>query len=343
MAVCLMASMAVSAFAVDANAELVKFDFSGKKFAMTELPFYVYDKQNDKATIVNKSVEVVHINSKDKFTVTNTTTDYRMMLTGTIMTNSDGLGYTDVIASGAFAFLEPGGSTAITAIDENRLFDPAFSDIEYSKDAPLVIRMNMDFTATDHDGPITYKYVFVVLDDTATDVSHINKFNDVNMSDYFYEPVVWAVAKGITVGTTENTFSPHDTCTNAQIITFMWRSVGSPVSDADNLKVDIDPNSYYYNAVIWARTKGIIDENFNLNDPCTRAMTVDYFWKMNDKPKADTGSKFTDVSADASYGNAVSWALENGITSGTSDTTFSPNNTCTRAQIVTFLYRMNNF
>lgn len=340
MAVFLMASLTVSAFAADTPSDFVSFNFWDKQLITAELPFYEYNEQTNKAAPVNKAVSVVHMNSTDNFTITNTTTNCNLMIVGTILSNSDGLGYTATIGSGVFSYITPGDFASMTPIDRTRLFDPAFSTVEYSKDAPLVIRLNVECTPNDFSSDAVNKQIYIVLDDTATDISYACKFNDINQENYFYDPVIWAVANGITVGTTENTFSPYKTCTNAQIITFMWRKVGSPIFDSKCVNPAIDPSSYYYNAVAWACAEGIIDESFDPNAPCTRAMTVDYFWKLNDKPETNLENPFTDVSVDAEYATAVSWALENGITSGTSDTTFSPDSTCTRAQIVTFLHRM---
>lgn len=165
-------------------------------------------------------------------------------------------------------------------------------------------------------------------------------FTDVAASAYYAAPVAWAVEKGITTGTTETTFSPNNTCTTAQILTFLWRANGSPEpTSKTNAFTDIKESDYYYKAALWAKEKGIVSgTTFNGNTPCTRAATVTYLWKLAGSPSAALTS-FNDVPSTAKYSQAVAWAVKQGITSGTTATTFSPDQTCTRGQIVTFLYR----
>ena len=166
------------------------------------------------------------------------------------------------------------------------------------------------------------------------------KFADVNASDWFAAAVSWAVQKGITAGTSATTFAPNDTCTRAQILTFLWRAVGSPKQTGDNPFSDVKSSDYYYDAALWAHEKGMVSgKTFEGSTPCTRASTVTYLWKNAGSPKASSSTAFTDVSAKADYAEAVAWAVANGVTSGTSDTSFSPDDTCTRGQIVTFLNR----
>lgn len=176
-------------------------------------------------------------------------------------------------------------------------------------------------------------------------------FTDVNGGDYFYNSVQWALNNYITNGTSQTTFSPNDKCTRAQIITFLWRAAGSeaPSVMTETYK-DVDKNGYYYSALRWCKQEPydgprICDpasDNyyFRPNDPCTRAEVVMFMWRYAGSPAYDTsGLPFTDVKANASYAQAVAWALDNGVTTGTSATTFDPNGTCTRGQIVTFLMR----
>ena len=159
-------------------------------------------------------------------------------------------------------------------------------------------------------------------------------FTDVPAEEYYAEPVAWAVEKGITAGTSDTTFSPDETCTRAQIITFLWRAAGSPEPQSAGVFSDVAQDAYYAKATAWAAENGMAEgDTFSPEEPCTRQMAVEFMWKHAGSPDAAAAS-FTDVSSDA-----VDWALANGVTSGTSDTTFSPNDTCTRAQIVTFLYR----
>lgn len=165
-------------------------------------------------------------------------------------------------------------------------------------------------------------------------------FTDVADSAYYAAPVAWAVENGITSGTTTTTFSPNATCTTAQILTFLWRAKGSPEpTSKTNTFTDIKESDYYYKAALWAKENGLISgTTFNGSTPCTRAATVTYLWKLAGSPSAASAS-FTDVPVTAKYSQAVAWAVSKGVTSGTSATTFSPDTTCTRAQIVTFLYR----
>lgn len=168
-------------------------------------------------------------------------------------------------------------------------------------------------------------------------------FVDVKTGDYFYDAVQWAVGKGITNGTSAETFSPEDPCTRAQIVTFLWRAAGSPEpKDAASGMSDVVSGSYYEKAVAWAIENGITTgtttSTFSPNATCTRAQSVTFLYRaLGTAPTTVNG--FTDVAADAFYADAVAWAVESGVTNGTTDSTFSPNNSCTRAQIVTFLYR----
>lgn len=163
------------------------------------------------------------------------------------------------------------------------------------------------------------------------------KFSDVAADAYYSDPVAWAVEKGITTGTSATTFSPNNTCTTAQILTFLWRAKGSPEPSVANPFADVKDTDYYYKAALWAYENGMISgTTFGGGTPCTRSSTVTYLWKLAGQPVPQGANPFADVSGDA---KAVVWAMEQGITSGTSATTFSPDATCTRAQIVTFLYR----
>lgn len=168
-------------------------------------------------------------------------------------------------------------------------------------------------------------------------------FTDVAATAYYAESVAWAVERGITSGTTATTFSPNNTCTTAQILTFLWRAKGSPEpASKTNTFTDIKESDYFYKAALWAKENNIISKDstvFNGNTPCTRSMAVLYIWRSAGFPAAEKTSSFTDVAATTLYAPAVDWAVEAGVTSGTSATTFSPDTTCTRAQIVTFLYR----
>lgn len=170
-------------------------------------------------------------------------------------------------------------------------------------------------------------------------------YRDVSKDSYYYDAVQWASNKGITNGVSDGVFAPDWVCTRGQIVTFLWRSVGSPAPKTAEMPfADVAEDAYYAQAVLWAVengiTKGTSETTFSPDQTCTRAHAVAFLYRLAGSP-AVTGSSFQDVAADAYYNAAVAWAVQQGITKGTSETTFSPNETCTRAQIVTFLYRMD--
>ena len=174
-----------------------------------------------------------------------------------------------------------------------------------------------------------------------------NPFIDVTEDDYFFDSVIWADDKGITSGTSANTFSPYAICTRAQAVTFLWRAAGSPEPKSIEMPFeDVAGGAYYYDAVLWAVENGITAgttaTTFSPNNNCTRAQIVTFLWRSQKSPAGDAVNPFTDVAVEAYYYDAVLWAVEEGVTAGTTATTFSPNNNCTRAQIVTFLYRALN-
>lgn len=187
-----------------------------------------------------------------------------------------------------------------------------------------------------------YFHFYVPGDATPTTTpssSTIPVFTDVAASAYYAEPVQWAVENKITAGTSNTTFSPDQTCTTAQILSFLWRANDQPEPTIQNPFEDVSSSDYYYEAALWAFEMGLVDgKTFNGDTPCTRSATMTYFWKLSGEPK--TGSNvFTDVPNNADYAQAVAWAVTEKITSGTGDGIFSPDATCTRAQIVSFLYR----
>lgn len=167
-------------------------------------------------------------------------------------------------------------------------------------------------------------------------------FTDVDKTAYYYDAVAWAVENGITNGTSAATFSPNASCTRAQMMTFLWRAAGSPKATGSNPFTDVSTNAYYYDAVLWAVENGITngtsDTTFSPGITVTRGQTVTFLWRADNSPVVSSSS-FVDVPANAYYTEAVAWATASGITNGTSATTFSPDNACTRGQIVTFLYR----
>ena len=168
-------------------------------------------------------------------------------------------------------------------------------------------------------------------------------FTDVSSSAYYYDAVLWAVENGVTEGTSSTTFSPDMNCTRAQMVTFLWRANGSPKATSANPFTDVQAGSYYYDAVLWAVEKGITSgtssTTFSPDMTVTRGQTVTFLHRANGSPAASGNSPFTDVAADTYYAAAVQWAVAEGVTSGTSATTFAPDAACTRGQIVTFLYR----
>ncbi len=169
-------------------------------------------------------------------------------------------------------------------------------------------------------------------------------FTDVAEGEYYYDAVLWAVNKGITNGLTDTTFGPNASCTRAQMVTFLWRAAGSPEPTSTTTAfTDIDSNEYYYKAVLWAVEKGITtgttETTFSPSATVTRAQTVTFLYRYAGTPAVSGNNNFTDLEAGEYYVDAVQWAATNGITTGTTETTFSPANNCTRGQIVTFLYR----
>ena len=169
-------------------------------------------------------------------------------------------------------------------------------------------------------------------------------FVDVATGSYYEDAVDWAVENGITKGTDDTHFSPDGICTRAQAVTFLWRTAGSPASKTSAMPfTDVPVGSYYYDAVLWAVengiTKGTSDTTFSPDATCSRAQIVTFLWRSQKSPAVGSLNPFTDVSANAYYTDAVLWAVEENITKGTTATTFSPDTDCTRAQIVTLLYR----
>ena len=209
-------------------------------------------------------------------------------------------------------------------------------------------------TALDKDGKEVKltekngKYTFempaskVTVKATFKKLAVVNPFVDVKNGDYFYGAVLWAVGKGVTSGTSATTFSPNEPCTRGQIVTFLWRAAGSPEPKNAATFSDVSADAYYAKAVAWAVENGITvgtsDTTFSPDETCTRAQAVTFLSRAL-KGKAAAGSAFSDVAANSYYAEAVAWAAENGITSGTSATTFSPDEVCTRGQIVTLLFR----
>ncbi len=194
------------------------------------------------------------------------------------------------------------------------------------------------YTFTMPAGKVEVKATFM------EDNSVLNFFYDVPNDAYFYEAVKWAVKNGITTGVGNDLFAPEQPCTRAQIVTFLWRAAGSPEPKGTAAGMtDVVSGSYYEKAVAWAIENGITTgttaTTFSPDATCTRGQSVTFLHRALKGTAPTTVNGFTDVAADAFYADAVAWAVESGVTNGTTDSTFSPNNGCTRAQIVTFLYR----
>ena len=176
------------------------------------------------------------------------------------------------------------------------------------------------------------------------DNTMLNYFVDVPASAYYYDAVLWAAEQGITGGTDATHFSPDGVCTRAQAVTFLWRAAGSPAPSVTAMPfTDVAADSYYYNAVLWAMENGITvgtsSTTFSPDLKCSRAHIMTFLWRSEKSPAAGSVNPFTDVSADAYYADAVLWAVKESVTNGTSSATFSPDADCTRAQIVTFIWR----
>ena len=269
-----------------------------------------------------------------------------------------------VLETGTIPATGGGVSTYAITVNSAKNGDVTSSHKSAAKDTTITLTVEPDkgytletITATDASGnklKLTEKdgkYTFTMPASKVTvkatfmeDNSMLNFFVDVPADAYYYDAVLWAAEEGITGGVDATHFAPNATCTRAQAVTFLWRAAGSPAPKSSEMPfTDVAAGSYYETAVLWAVengiTKGTSDTTFTPNAKCTRAQIVTFLWRSQKSPASDSVNPFTDVAADAYYNTAVLWAAENGITGGTSATTFSPNNDCTRAQIVTFLFR----
>ena len=169
-------------------------------------------------------------------------------------------------------------------------------------------------------------------------------FTDVSRTGWTHLPIDWAVTTGVTNGLTKTTFGPDASCTRGQMVTFLWRAMGEPEPELQSSEfVDVPAGQYYAKAVLWALENGITTgtnkEHFSPDDTVTRAQTVTFLWRLKNEPVPTGSASFPDVPANAYYAAAVTWAVEQNITNGMGNGLFAPNNNCTRAQIVTFLYR----
>ena len=171
-----------------------------------------------------------------------------------------------------------------------------------------------------------------------------SSFEDVEAGDYFFDPVEWALEEGITTGATASTFDPEGSCLRASVVTFLWRAAGSPEpTSKENPFTDVHETDFFYNAVLWAVekgiTKGMTEDTFGPYLECNRAQVVTFLWRYLGQPKADSANSFTDVVAGAWYEAPINWAVSTGVTNGMTEDTFGPTVVCSRADVVTFLYR----
>ena len=204
-------------------------------------------------------------------------------------------------------------------------------------DLKLTNKGNGKYTFTMPGSKVTVSASFM------EDNSLLNFFYDVPNDAYYYEAIKWAAENGITGGVGNSLFAPNQPCTRAQIVTFLWRAAGSPEPKNMSNFSDVPADSYYAKAVAWAVENGITtgtgDGKFSPDATCTRAQSVTFLFRAS-KASANGAPAFSDVAATAYYAEAVKWATDNGITNGIGDNLFGSDNDCTRAQIVTFLYRM---
>jgi Listeria/Bacterioides repeat len=286
-------------------------------------------------TTANKGGEKIEV-SKDKTTLTVYTKNFSPYAIQGI-TYSGGGGVSSYILT-----FEVNGGSAITALSKT-----SGATVDLSAYSP--VREGYSFAGWYSDAKLTKAITSVKLTANTTIYAKWTEkgampFTDVPADSYYYDAVLWALDKGITGGTTATTFNPNGICTRAQAVTFLWRAMGSPEPSATSCPfTDVAKNVYYYKAVLWATEKGITvgtsNTTFSPDATVTRCQTVTFLWRTADKPTVNSANLFGDVESDAYYANAVLWAVSEGITSGTGASIFSPADGCTRAQIVTFLYR----
>ena len=233
-------------------------------------------------------------------------------------------------------YAERGDTVTITVKPDDgfKLDDLTVTD-KNGKELKLTDKGNGKYTFTMSAGKVEINAAFVKEVETSP-------FSDVSTSAYYYEAVKWAQEKGITGGIGNGLFGPNQPCTRAQIVTFLWRAAGSPEPKAMSSFADVSTDAYYAKAVAWAVENGITtgtgDGKFSPDATCTRAQSVTFLFRAIGK-LVDSKAEFSDVLTDSYYANAVAWAVENGVTNGIGDGLFGPDNSCTRAQIVTFLFR----
>mgnify|MGYP002308301310 FL=1 len=232
---------------------------------------------------------------------------------------------------------EKGDTVTITAKPDSgyQLDDLTVTD-KNGNELKLTDKGNGKYTFTMPASKVEIKATFVKKVETSP-------FSDVSTNAYYYEAVKWAQEKGITGGIGNGLFGPNQPCTRAQIVTFLWRAAGSPEPKTMSSFADVSMDAYYAKAVAWAVensiTTGTGDGKFSPDATCTREQAVAFLYRASGSPAVSGGSAFSDVAANAYYADAVAWAEKNGVTGGIGGGLFGSGNTCTRAQIVTFLYR----
>ena len=240
-----------------------------------------------------------------------------------------------------------------TAINEVKCYDNHLAVLDISRNSNILraVKEGVWEYVEDTQGiPFLYHAFNLYYIDTDPDTVLItdgNPFSDVKEGKFYYKPVMWAYyhEPKITGGTDPTHFKPNDPCTRAQVVTFLWRAKGCPEPAITETRfTDVNPEKFYYKAMLWAVenniTTGTDDTHFKPNDPCTRAQVVTFLWRAEGSPAPEsTVISFTDVNPGKFYYLPMLWAVNNNITTGTSPTTFEPNTTCTRSQVVTFLFR----
>ena len=290
--------------------------------------------------VPNKAVLFVDGHEQDTKTFT-LNADEWAALPGTAFPYSGSIGggytyYTIKAAAGTGGSVTPSGNVSVRAgADQTFIITPdrgyAVANVKIDgRSIGAVIRYTFENVRSSHTIEVSF--------------ARANEFIDVPAGSYFYEAVMWAVENGVTTGVSANRFDPNGICTRAQAVAFLWRAAGSPAPRSRTMPfTDVPAGSYYYDAVLWAVengiTKGTSNTTFSPNDTCTRAQIVSFLWRSEKTPAASSRNPFTDVKPGAYYLDAVLWAVESGITKGTTAMKFSPDADCTRAQIVTFLWR----
>lgn len=292
---------------------------------------YVYDKDGTLlASVVNEKIETDILDVEVKDGVKTICVPVEMEYDIRIVAREDGtVNYTV-----SEMMLGDTGETATRTV--------GFDEITIEKDDVITGKVdgtiatpasNYDLTKTSTDGTKT------VITHSSDDLEKPTvTFSDVPSNEWYSNAVYWAVENSITVGTTATTFSPNQNCTEIQILTFLWRAAGKPAANV-TLPVSVTGVDDYISAAKWAYSKGMIDATFKQDTPCTRAGAVKFMWQAAGSPTASNNSGFTDVPVSADYAQAVTWAVGKDVANGTGNNTFSPNNICSRAHIVTFLYR----